>query len=218
MKITKFVHSCLLVEMPAPVNRTAIFDPGVMSEEALNVDKLEYLDDIIITHNHPDHMSTPLIKKLAAKFPDVRITTTTEAVKQLEQEGIKATHDESLGIVFFDAPHEEVRPTFPLPEQIGVHYLNMLSDPGDSHSFSETKAILALPITAPWGSTVAAVNLALKLKPKYIIPIHDWHWRDEAREQTYDRMEKLLAEQGITFYKPVTGEPIVIDLDKSEIS
>ena len=67
MKVTKFVHSCLLVEMPAPINRTALFDPGAMSVDALEVDSLEYLDDIIITHEHGDHFHLPLIKQLEAE-------------------------------------------------------------------------------------------------------------------------------------------------------
>lgn len=212
MKITKLIHSCLLVEMPAPVNRTALFDPGVMSEPAVDVDTLEYLDNIIITHAHPDHMSIPLIKKLVAKFPDVRITTTAEASAQLQTEGIESFTEETPGVALFDAPHEDVRALFWQPENGGVHYLDVLTNPGDSHSFTETKAILALPITAPWGSTVRAVNLALELKPKYIIPIHDWHWSDQARQQMYDNLEGLFAERGIKFYKPVTGEPFVIDV------
>jgi L-ascorbate metabolism protein UlaG (beta-lactamase superfamily) len=198
--------------MPEPVNRTVLFDPGMMSEAALDVDKLEYLDDIIITHYHGDHMSVPLIKKLVAKFPNVHITAPSDAVAQLKEEGITATNQPSEGLVFFESPHESVAPMFPQPEEIGVHYLDTLSDPGDSHSFAETKAILALPVQGPWGSTVRAVNLALELKPRHIIPIHDWHWRDEAREQMYLNLEKIFAEQGITFYKMKTGVPVVIEL------
>lgn len=212
MKVTKFVHACLLVEMPAPVNRTALFDPGVMSEESLNVDSLEYLDDIIITHNHSDHMSIPLIKRLVAKFPSVRITTTPEAVKQLADEGITATDQPSEGITFFDSPHESVEPLFPSPQEIGVHYLDKLSHPGDSHSFHETKAVLALPMTAPWGATIKAVKLALELKPQFILPIHDWHWSDAAGRQMYDGLEKLFSANNIKFFKLESGEPIVIDI------
>jgi L-ascorbate metabolism protein UlaG (beta-lactamase superfamily) len=212
MKITKFVHSCLLVEMPAPVNRTALFDPGTMSEGALNLDSLQFLDDIIITHQHPDHMSIPLIQKLVAKFPSVRITAPPDAVEALKEQGITATAQPSDGIVFFDAPHEKTYPMFPTPDEIGVHYLDKLSDPGDSHTFTETKAILALPVQAPWGSTVDAVNLALKLKPKYIVPIHDWHWSDAARTSMYDRLEEIFKEQGITFFKMETGVPVVIEI------
>jgi L-ascorbate metabolism protein UlaG (beta-lactamase superfamily) len=212
MKITKLVHSCLLVEMPEPINRTALFDPGSFSN--VDVDSLQFLDDIIITHQHGDHFDLELVKKLAAKFPDVRITAPEEVVEQLNAESIPSTSATSEGITFFDSPHEVIRPFMQVdpPQEIGVHYLDMLSHPGDSHSFHETKAVLALPVQAPWGSTVDAVKLALDLKPKYIIPIHDWHWSDAAREATYERMEKVFGEQGLTFIKAVNGEPFVLDV------
>lgn len=212
MKITKFVQSCLLVEMPAPMNRTALFDPGTMSEQALDVGKLEFLDDIIITHGHQDHISMNLMKQLVEKFPKVRITAPAEVVAQLKEKGITATSEASDGIVFFNSPHEDVGPIYPQPEEIGVHYLDLLTDPGDSHSFDETKAILALPVTAPWGSMIKAIQLGLKLKPKHILPIHDWHWSDDARNQAYDTLEGLFAKDGITFHKLKTGEPIVIEI------
>ncbi len=122
MKITKLVHACLLVEMPDPVNRTALFDPGVFSEAAIDVDSLVYLDDIFISHAHEDHMSLPLIKKLVEKFPDVTITGPREVVAKFKQAGITASSDTSLGVQFFDSPHESVAPLFELPEQIGIHY------------------------------------------------------------------------------------------------
>jgi L-ascorbate metabolism protein UlaG (beta-lactamase superfamily) len=212
VKITKLGHSCLLVEMPAPVNRTALFDPGVYS--TVDVDSLKYLDDIVITHVHQDHFDLETVKRLVAKFPDVHITVTDEVLSQLNAESIPAASAESDGIVFFDSPHEAIRPLMNSepPQEIGVHYLDKLSHPGDSHSFNETKTILALPVQAPWGSTVDAVALGLKLKPKYIVPIHDWHWRDEAREQLYAGMEAFFATQGITFIKAVNGEPFVLDI------
>lgn len=212
MKITKLEHSCLLVEMSAPVNRTALFDPGAMSEPYVDVDSLEFLDDIFITHAHGDHCHLPLIKRLVEKFPDVRITGPREVVNKLKQEGIQATSEETEGVVFFDSKHEKVLPLFQPPEEIGIHYLGMLSHPGDSHSFIETKAILALPVTAPWGSMVRAVNLALDISPQYVLPIHDWHWRDEARVQAYELMEDILADKGIKFLKLKNGVPVVIDL------
>lgn len=212
MKITKLVHSCLLVEMPEPINRTALFDPGSMS--TVDVDSLQYLDDIIITHGHGDHFDPELVKRLVTKFPDVHITAPDEVVARLNAESIPATSAASEGIVFFDSPHEVVRPLLASepPQEIGVHYLDVLSHPGDSHSFHETKEILALPVQAPWGSTVKAVQLGMELKPKYIIPIHDWHWRDEARESLYAGMEQLFAANGITFIRAVNGEPFVLDI------
>ena len=63
MKVSKHLHSCLLVEDDAgPV---ALLDPGnyTLEESALPVDELSRLDFVLITHEHQDHMSVPLIKK-----------------------------------------------------------------------------------------------------------------------------------------------------------
>jgi len=212
MKITKLGHSCLLVEMSAPINRTALFDPGGYS--TVPIDRLQYLDDIIITHGHGDHFNLDLVKQLTSKFPDVRITAPDEVVAQLQQESIPASSAASEGIELFDSPHEIIRPFFPYdpPQEIGVHYLGLLSHPGDSHSFAETKAVLALPVHAPWGSPNTAVQLALDLKPRYVIPIHDWFWSNEGRATMYGNMEKVFGEQGITFISPINGEPFTLDV------
>lgn len=209
MKITKYVHSCIIVETP---DRTAIFDPGSMSEQALDISKLDHLDDIFITHEHGDHFSLSLVQKLVAKFPEVRITAPKPVVQQLIAVSITASDQAPSGVIFFDSPHEPGEPLFSRPEQLGFHYLDTFTHPGDSHSFHETKAILALPITAPWGTSVKALNLALELKPKYVLPIHDWHWRDEARTSMYATFERILAQQGITFLELQTGLPVDIEV------
>jgi L-ascorbate metabolism protein UlaG (beta-lactamase superfamily) len=209
MIITKYVHACLLVEMP---DRTALFDPGIMSEEALDVSKLAQLQDIFITHEHTDHISLQLMKELVEKFPEVRITSTQPVVQLLSREGIKASMVAPEGAELFNSPHEAVEPLFPTPEEIGVHYQNVLSHPGDSHSFQETKAILALPVTGPWASTIRALTLAIALKPRYVLPIHDWHWSEQARTQLYARMESVLSKEGITFMKLENGVPVTVEI------
>lgn len=209
MRITKYVHSCLLVETH---ERVVLFDPGMMSDKALDVAKIDRLDDIIITHIHGDHFSLPLVQRLLEKFPRLNITTTYEVVKVLAKEGITASATPPDGITLFNSPHEPVEPLASQPEEIGVHYLDTLSHPGDSHSFNETKAVLALPVTAPWGSMLNALNLAIKLKPEHVLPIHDWHWSDQARQQSYDKLEALLGDRGIIFHKLQTGLAIDIEL------
>jgi L-ascorbate metabolism protein UlaG (beta-lactamase superfamily) len=199
MKITKYVHSCLLVESN---DKTAIFDPGSMSYDSFDLDSLNSLNDIFITHSHGDHFHLPFVKELVEKFPDVRITAPEDVVETLKENSIKASSDASEGVTFFESPHEVTEPLFPTPSEAGIHYLDSLSHPGDSHSFTETKQILALPITAPWGATIKGVNLAIKLKPKYVIPIHDWHWSEDARHGMYDGIEKAFANEDITFFRP----------------
>jgi len=212
MRITKLGHSCLLVEMPEPEARTALFDPGGFS--TVDPDSLQFLDDIIITHGHNDHFDLALVKRLVSKFPTVHITAPADVVERLNRESIPATSAISSGISLFDSPHEAIRPFFDAdpPGELGVHYLDRLSHPGDSHSFHETKEILALPVQAPWGSTVNAVRLALELQPTYIIPIHDWHWSEAARASAYTSLEQVFERAGITFVKAVNGEPFVLDV------
>lgn len=209
LKITKFVHSCLLVET---ADRVAVFDPGAMSADAFNFDQLTGLDDIFITHGHPDHLDADFIKKLLAKFPAARITGPNQVVEMLAKEGIKATSTPPSDVEFFESPHEQVEPLFWYPENTGMHYLNKLTNPGDSHSFIETRPVLALPVTAPWGAAIKAVNLAIKLKPKYVLPIHDWHWSDAARQGMYDGLGTALGKEGITFCKLQTGQPVDLDV------
>lgn len=212
MKITKLAHSCLLVEMPQPVNRTVLFDPGAMSAGLVHAANLVYLDDIVITHEHFDHCDESLIAELVQKFPEVRITAPQSVVDNLRRKNVEATVSPPEGLTIFDAPHEDLAPMGQTPEAIGVHYLGALTHPGDSHSITESMPILALPITAPWGSTTAAVRLATQLKPKYVIPIHDWMWRDEWRQQMYGSLSEYFKQQGIEYIEAVDGKPFVIDV------
>jgi len=209
MKITKFSHSCLLVEMPT---RTALFDPGAMSVDQLSAHDFKFLDNIIITHEHPDHLNMEAIKKLIDQFPKVRIKAASSATKLLHEAGINSEQGAVDGVEIFDAPHENVAPLFESPDQIGVHYLGKLTHPGDSHNFQESKAILALPITGPWGATTTAVNLAIQLRPSYVIPIHDWHWKDEARHQMYEVIGQALEAEGIAFVRIEDGQPVNLDV------
>lgn len=209
MKITKLGHSCLLVEMPAPVSRTVLFDPGIWS--SVDIDSLEFLDDIIVTHDHKDHMDIELLRKLQDKFPELRLRSTDSAASLLADAGLNVTQGLENGIEIFEAPHEPIEPLGPTPDNIGVHYLNTLTHPGDSLNFAETKDILALPVTAPWGATTLAVNKALNLKPKFVLPIHDWHWSDEARTKMYDTLQEIFAAEEIEFIKLEYGKAVVLD-------
>lgn len=213
MEITKLEHSCIYVVRDG---RAALFDPGIMSAQAVISADISQLDDIIITHGHIDHFDPKTIEDLISKFPKVQITAPKTVVDQLANQGFKASSNPSSDITTFVAPHESVVPLFPgsSPDQLGVTYQGILSHPGDSHSFklSRPPIVLALPVTAPWGTTVRSLQLALELKPKFVLPIHDWHWRDEARAQMYEALRAGLKGSGITFLKPVTGQTLTIDI------
>ncbi|MAG15720.1 hypothetical protein CMO88_01520 [Candidatus Woesearchaeota archaeon] len=203
MKISKHVHSCLLVEEN---NNIIIIDPGEYS--SLDVDALEKLDFILITHEHADHMHVPLIKKAVDKFPDVKIISNSSVAEILGKEGIKVLTEGNEFIEIEAMPHEKVLGK--TPENVLFRVFEKLTHPGDSHSFDSTTEVLAMPVQAPWGSFVNSMEKAVKLKPKIVIPIHDWHWTEEARKGLYERATSYLKEQGIEFKAIETGEVVEV--------
>ncbi len=207
IKITKLVHSCLLVETD---KQTVLFDPGVFSKDSVLESLPQKLDSIFITHVHPDHLDTDLIASLVTTYPNVAIFGTDSVLVKLKEAGIQTEPPSDYST--FEASHEGHAPFLITPDNIGIHFIDILTHPGDSHSFSETKDVLALPITAPWGSVDRAVQLALTLHPRYIIPIHDWHWKDEPRAELYERLESLFKEHEIIFIKTVNGTPFTLEV------
>lgn len=212
MKLTKFVHACVLVE---DEEHFALFDPGNYSWESglFPLNRLAKLDYVIITHEHADHYSKPFVEALAQKFPEATFFSTQEVVSRLKQSGVtKALSLSHEDVTLKALEHESAAPLAPLPmcQNVAVIYKNKISHPGDSHHLTETKDILFLPIDAPWGSTVDAVRLADHLKPKVIVPVHDAMWNESWRVSMYDRLEAYFARQEIRFVKTVDGQPFEI--------
>jgi len=210
MRVTKYVHSCLLFEDD---DSTVLFDPGQMSWESrlLDVAKLERLDSIIITHEHFDHYYDLFVKSLKEKFPDVEIVTTpslAEKLTAMDITNVKSTSTDKVEIV--TAPHESMEPLAPPPtvQNIGVHYKGVLTHPGDSYHIAASKQILALPLAGPWGATIDGIRLATALKPKIIVPIHDWMWNDFWRQDMYGRLQQYFYNIGIKFINIVDGFPV----------
>lgn len=214
MKLTKFVHACVLVEDDESV---ALFDPGEFSWTSGLVDVHAWprLDYVLITHEHPDHFYRPFIEAILAAFPDVAFYTTPGIAEQLNAWGAKRVYTTSDDEAVDIAPlaHEPIAPlSSTVPANVRFHYKGLVSHPGDSIHMTEAKGILFLPLAAPWEAPVAAVAFAEALKPKAIVPIHDWMWRDEFRESMYARLQAHFAKQQIQFVAAEDGKPFTIDL------
>ena len=204
MVISKHSHSCLIVKDQGKV---ILLDPGMytVEENALDVDKLNQLDAIGITHDHFDHIDVSLLKKILAKFPNTPIFTNETVKNRLSQEGIVAQTSGNDYITMEAVPHEAIWMGGPTQNTM-ITLFGRFATVGDSHSFTHSPEILALPIQAPWGSTNRAVEKALETKPRIIIPIHDFHWKDEVRIGMYDRLEEFFKQHGIRFLKPTNGQ------------
>lgn len=210
MRITKFVHSCILVEDDG---RTVLFDPGTFSWNSGIIDLASWpqIDEVVITHEHPDHYNEDFIKAAFAHSPNASFVTNESVASKLKALGnLKVFTVSTETTKILDLTHEDVEPFGTNVDHIGVNWNAKVTNPGDTHNFSETKEILLLPITAPWGTTIKAVRLALELKPKVIVPIHDYFLVEDWKQVVYDRAEALCLEAGIKFIKPKNGEPLEI--------
>jgi len=192
--ITKLVHACLLVENQG---KRILIDPGSFSwnDERLDLSMVEGVDRILITHEHGDHVSPDFVRAVLERSNDACVETTASLAALLTTEGIEAV---TTGTVQFVAPHERL-PSRPGPQNVGFHVEGVLSHPGDSHSFVETMPILAMPFVAPWGSATNGVDRSRLVKPKVVIPIHDWFLSEGGKSFTYGLVESALAEDGIDF-------------------
>jgi L-ascorbate metabolism protein UlaG (beta-lactamase superfamily) len=212
MKITKFVHSCLLVESPG---HNVLIDPGIFtwSSRMLHINNLPRLDHIVITHEHADHYDEQGLKKLSHRFPHTTIITNdnlAEKIKALRlprlPNPVHAGSDDNL--IVFEAVHEPLPLDTPQVPNIGVHIDDKLTHPGDSYAFEHTREILALPLTGPFASYKQALDIIVKLKPKIVVPLHDWEWHRAARENRYTRAKELLKNHKIDFIELENAEQV----------
>lgn len=206
MKITKYNHSCLLIEEN---NKVIVIDPGSYSESIFPTD-LPQLDYILITHEHIDHFFLPLVSQLVKKFPIVKIISTASVVEQLKQKGITATTEGDEYVKVDTVPHEKMWGVDRMSDNIMVTVFGRLAHPGDSHTFTTDAEILALPVVAPWGSTARAVEIAEALHPKVVIPIHDFMIKDDSRRMSYQWIARYLQTKGIDFKAIENGETVEI--------
>ncbi len=214
MKITKFVQSCVLVQDDKYV---ALFDPDSFTwgSKTFPLDSLQKLDYILITHIHGDHFSLEFVQALINKFPSAKIFTTNEIATSLKQAGIKNVSTESDNVIeIANATHENMTPLtgHPNNENIAITFDGKVTHPGDSHQFQKSGPILLLPVDGPWGSTAGAVLAAEKVKPRFILPIHDAMYTDQWRALSYDWVEEFCKQHKITFLRPEAGKELSVNL------
>jgi L-ascorbate metabolism protein UlaG (beta-lactamase superfamily) len=209
MRVTKFVHSCLLVETQ---DLTVLIDPGNFTWEShlLNINKLPPLSHIVVTHEHPDHYNQQALYAICQKFPQAMLITNNDlAVKIAELKLPNPLHAGSDGgLLVFEAVHEPLPLKTPIVANIGIHVADKLTYPGDSYSFEHSRKILALPLTGPFASYKQALDVIVKHKPKIVLPLHDWEWHKAARINRYRRAKELLKKYGIQFIELENTIPI----------
>lgn len=134
MYITKFGHSCLLVEEREV---QILIDPGSYSDMQNGVREL---DAILITHEHQDHLDTGSLKAILQNNPEAKIITNAGAGKVLTEQGIAyqevqdgdSTTIKNVLIEVFGKDHALIHPSIPVIPNTGFFIANRFFYPGDA--------------------------------------------------------------------------------------
>jgi L-ascorbate metabolism protein UlaG (beta-lactamase superfamily) len=216
VRITKFVHSCLLVEHDG---KKALVDPGNYSWNSglIGQDLLHDIDYVCITHIHPDHLDPTFANVVNELSPNALWYSTQEVCTQLKGSQIEAHSDSQLSdVLMIKSDHANLDPWFPeQPEHTSFLLFEELPVSGDhqSHASNEGARILAGAFNGgPWGAAVGSVAMIrdMKPRPKVYIPLHDWHLKDEAREALYERAKVVCEGFGVEFLSIKNGYPVEV--------
>lgn len=208
MKITKFIHSCLLLE-----NDTSkiLFDPGKFSfaEGLVKPGQFRGLNSIILTHFHPDHIDIDALETIIANNPDVEVMANSEIHHKLAEEDIQSRVFErgtiqidDFKLEAIDAPHEKLLADT-IPQNTAYLVNNAFLHPGDSLSQNllvhKGIKLLGLPIMAPWTTELKVYEFAVRMAPQTVLPIHDGFAKDFFLKSRYENLENFLKRENIQF-------------------
>lgn len=181
MKITRYGHATLLIEEE---DSRILIDPGSFTlPEAFD---LTGLAGVFTTHEHPDHFQPERLAALAAANPGAPLFGAPPVVAVLREAGLDAVelHEGSPVVVgpFTVDPvgtrHQLVHERMPRIENVGLVIRAgdgpRLFHPGDSYeSVPPEIAILAVPLSSPWGRLGETVDFVTAVAPTTVFPIHD---------------------------------------------
>lgn len=176
MKITKFGHCCLLIELDGT---RILTDPGNLSTTQ---DQQQDIDFVLITHEHPDHFHIESVKSIVANNPEAKIITNTAVAKLLAEAGIahtvigdKESQDlAGVNVDAYEAPHAVVYQTLPRVLNSGFLIHDTLLLPGDAFiEPGKSVKVLALPTAGPWVKLSESIDYALAIKPEKWFSVHD---------------------------------------------
>lgn len=209
MKITKYGHSCLLVEEGSG---RVLIDPGSYS----TIPELSKLDAIVITHAHDDHADINAIKALLKTNPIVPIFTNHEVEEKLAKENITCTILEdgqqavagNIVIEGYGVDHAIIHPSFPRAKNTGYMISGRLFHPGDALFVPPVPVeILAVPVVAPWSKVSETIDYVAAVNPKTAFSIHDGFLKPGIG--MFSRLGGMIAEKQGTKWMPIEdGKPI----------
>ena len=196
MKLTKYQHACFTLEKDS---KLLVVDPGELSRDYRPSTGVVV---VVITHEHFDHLSLPILSAIIALNPDVKIFTPRSVASKIDLQAncveiVSPGDDMSIGgfkLVFGGGLHASIHTEFHAPfENITLLVDDRIYYPGDSLvQPDESLDVLLLPISAPWMKISESMDFLTRIKPRVAIPTHDGILSTDGIA-VYDNWYKLAA-------------------------
>ncbi|MFA6087915.1 MBL fold metallo-hydrolase [Mucilaginibacter sp.] len=219
MKISKYIHSCLLFELDG---HKLLFDPGnfTFAEGIVTPNDFADVDSIIITHIHPDHLDTENLKKIV-ELSNATVYTNMEVGTAIQKAGIHYNLIEEgiyrvgpFKLQAISVVHEPLLDN-PIPKMTGFIINDKVLHPVDSMEPKLTAyqgiEVLIMVSMAPFANELKIADFADKVRPKQILPVHDGFGKEFFVKQRYENYARHFDKLGVKFnatYKP--GDSITI--------
>lgn len=206
MKLTKYIHSCVLLEEGGEL---LLIDPGSFTFlQGVRVELFKDVQTILLTHNHPDHIDPDAIRTIVS-MGNARIVANGQIKEALTDQGIMADFctdlkysTEHFSIEAFPADHEPI-----LAEAVPQNYAYLINRKvlatGDSFAPHLANVgdvqVLLLPITAPWCTELEVFDFAKAVAAKRVVPVHDGYAKDFFLKSRYENYKKYINAEGMKF-------------------
>ena len=195
MRITRYGHSCLLVE---DGDARVLLDPGVFSS---GFEDLRGLTAVLVTHQHADHLDADRLVALLEANPDARLHVDSGSAEQLDVPLTVVAHGDVLDlgtrVEVVGTEHAVIHEDVPVIPNVGYLVGGRFFTPGDALTVPDADVeVLGLPTAAPWLKLSEGVELLRRVRPRTAFPVHD---AVLATPQVWYGQYAQLAAEGTTF-------------------
>lgn len=211
MTITKFEHSCIVLE---DQGAKLVIDPGQFSPSFVSSPDIRC---VIITHSHIDHLNSKMLAQIVQDNEDVKIFAPQEVADA--HSDLPITHvSPGIGIQakpftleFFGGLHAIIHPGWAPVQNIGVCVNDVFYYPGDSFALpNKDIMVLAVPASAPWMKVGEAMNFLVNVGAQLTIPAHDALLSEVGMKVHDGLLEKAADGANLTYRRLAIGESITI--------
>ena len=173
MRLTRYGHACVRLDAEGGA---VVIDPGSYSGDA----DLGGVTDVLLTHEHPDHVEPALV--VPAARDGARVHAPSGVAQWLADEhGVKAetvAPGDSLEVAglrthVVGGDHAEIYDGLPGCANVG-YVVRGIYHPGDAlHVPEQAVETLLVPVSGPWLKLAEVLDFVRAVRPERAFPVHD---------------------------------------------